>query len=96
MSKIDMQRQAVMQKCGCKKTECDPNKRHCVCVKKGKACTILCKCIGCRNTDVPVRQDQHASSSDSDSTSSDSDSIDGTDSSMSSFPIVTNDNQYEI
>ena len=25
MSKIDMQRQAVMKNCGCKKRECDPS-----------------------------------------------------------------------
>ena len=50
MEKMDVQRQSIMQKCGCKKTQCNPTKRQCACVKKGDPCTILCKCSGCLNT----------------------------------------------
>ena len=46
----DVRRQSILQKCGCKKTECNPLKKQCACVKKGDHCSILCKCTGCLNT----------------------------------------------
>ena len=46
----DVRRQSILQKCGCKKTHCNPLKKQCACVKKGDHCSILCKCTGCLNT----------------------------------------------
>ena len=40
---------SAVEKCGCKKTECNPQQKRCKCVRKGLRCTTLCSCTGCRN-----------------------------------------------
>ena len=49
MEKVDLRRQAIVQKCACKKSGCDPTRKYCKCLKNGRRCTILCKCTGCNN-----------------------------------------------
>ena len=65
-----------MQKCACKKSACDPNQKYCKCVKKKRICTLLCKCIGCKNitqntqpTTTALPDDESSSSSESSSES---------------------------
>ena len=38
-----------IEKCGCKKSICNPSKRICKCVRRGSVCTSLCTCVGCNN-----------------------------------------------
>ena len=49
IKKVDITRQAIMHKCACKKCACDPTSKQCHCVRKSSKCTMLCKCIGCKN-----------------------------------------------
>ena len=65
MAKVDIRRQAIMQKCECKKSGCNPSKNYCKCVKNNRVCTMLCKCVGCKN--VEQHPGNPSSSSDEDS-----------------------------
>ena len=67
MEKVDLRRQAIVQKCACKKSGCDPTRKYCKCVKNGRRCTILCKCTGCNNVKEPRRVLTPASEGDSSS-----------------------------
>ena len=60
--------QSTLQKCGCKKSKCDPTNKMCKCVRKVALCSSLCTCVGCKNNDSTnladtVTEDEQESSS---------------------------------
>ena len=59
--KFDLMRQSTVDKCGCKKNECNPGKKLCKCVRKGSLCTSLCICVGCKNNTREIIPDQATS-----------------------------------
>ena len=62
MKKVDLLRQSIMQKCACKKTGCDPDRKYCKCVINKRVCSVLCKCVGCNNV-MPIKPDNRMSKS---------------------------------
>ena len=50
MKKVDILRQSIMHKCACKTSAFDHGRKYCKCVNSGRVFSVLCKCIGCKNT----------------------------------------------
>ena len=53
ISKMNALKKEILQKCGCKRSQC--RTRACSCIRRETECTKLCTCIDCKN-DIPFQR----------------------------------------